>query len=626
MSIAASERPAVERHDGAEPAAYPRLFSPITLGRLTLRNRIMMPAMTTNFAEPDGSVGDRLVGYLRARALGGYGAIVTENMGVHPTGRVMPRMVMADDDRYANGLRRLARTVKAAGSVLIGQLSHAGRQTRSKITGHPLVAPSPIPCPLNRELPRELRADEIAVMERAFVNAAVRLADAEFDGVEIHGAHGYLVGAFLSGYSNRRTDAYGGSLPNRMRFLLGIVSGIQRQLGRGFPLIVRISADEFVEGGVHVEQAIAIAAALRDAGVHALSVSVGVYESFNKLSMITGEPEGQWLSLAGQVKAGAGLPVIGVGRIKRPRVAEDALAAGLIDIAAFGRAAIADPELPAKVITGRERDVVWCLGCNVCLGRSSRPETICPVNPEVGREHALHVARCAEPRVVRIAGTALSALTAAWVAARRGHLVEVVEDRDDGGMQGWRARVPGQGEYRETIEAARRRAAAVGARFVSAGAARPADATWRVRRYEPIDRARLAGLRQAVSSYDVLSGRTPVAPRARVAVLGADLSAAEAALCAAVSGAAVTLFSSGRGVALDATVRTGPEGEPCPSDLAGRDLVVIGHVSGARYDDPAAWAGDGAPADAFLEDAYEPGNMTSGVYAAFELARTWDAR
>lgn len=619
-------------------AAYPYLFSPLRLGRLTLPNRLMVPAMTTNFAEADGGIGNALIGYLVARARGGFGAIVTENIGVHRSGRVMPRMVMADDDRCLPGLARLAQAVKAEGSVLIGQISHAGRQTRSKITGLPLVAPSPIPCPLNREMPHELAADQIKRLELAFVDTASRLAAAGFDGVEIHGAHGYLVGGFLSPYSNRRADAYGGGLVNRLRFLRNILRGIRAQLGDDFPLLVRLSVEEFVDGGLDLEQSVEVARCLEAEGVHALSVSVGVYESFNKLSMITGEPEGQWLELAGRIRAGIALPVIGVGRIKRAAVAEAGIAAGQIDIAAFGRASIADPELPRKIQEGREDDVRWCLGCNVCLGRSARPQTVCLMNPLVGREDLLRSAgRAAVPRNVTIHGSCLAALTAAWVAAERGHRVAVIEGEGEaGGMQAWRARVPGQVEHAEVLLAARRRAMAAGVRFL-AGLMQDAegDAVWRVRRFEPVDRERLDSLPNAVSSYDLLARRAAVPTGARTVVLGDDLASAEAALVAAIQGARVTLVISGAAIATDAhpgyreiTLRKLNEAGATivgrVGDLPPADLFAIGHGPAPSRASPAAWAIPAGKATAYLDDAYEPGMLTAGVYDAVALALSFD--
>ncbi|MBV1864826.1 MAG: hypothetical protein KUG74_10360 [Rhodobacteraceae bacterium] len=619
---------------------YPHLFSPFELGRLTLANRMVVPALTTNFAEADGSVGDGLINYLVERARGGFGAVISENIGVDPGGRVMARMIMADNDSYLPGLTRLATSVKAAGGVLIGQISHAGRQTRSAITGQTLVAPSPIPCPLNREIPHELTIPEIEALERAFVDTASRLARAGFDGIEIHAAHGYLVAEFLSPHTNTRSDAYGGSLHNRMRFLRNIVRGIQGRLGADFPLIVRISAEEFVKDGLDTAQSIEIAGLLEAEGIHALSVSVGVYESFNKLSMITGEPEGQWLALAGQIKATTSLPIIGVGRIKRAFVAEESLAAGQIDLAAFGRASIADPHLPRKLMTGQDENINWCLSCNICLGRSSRPECICPVNPLVGRE-ALHAFKKAQPpRQIAIYGSCLSALTAAWIAAERNHNVTIIAPADQqGGMQAWRANVPGQEEHGEVLAGVQRRAVIAGVQFVET---LPETLSftdhWRVRSYQPTDQNRLAAA-NAVSSFAVLAGDVPILKGQNIVAVGDDLATAEAALFAVTQGANVSLVTTKRAIATDghpgyreatkrkllalgANLVVGVEtDEMGMSDV---DLQIIGKDPTLSIRDPQAWKMPDGEASAILSDAYEPGAFTTCVYEAVDIALGFD--
>ncbi len=635
--------------DAGDDAGYPRLYSPLRLGRVTLPNRFVVPALTTNFAESDGAIGERLIDYLEERFAGGFGLVVTENIGVHPSGRVMPRMAMAHDDRFLGGLRLLAERVQGYDGVLFGQLSHAGRQTRSAITGMPLVAASAIPCPLNREEPRALETHEVEEMERAFVEAACRLAEAGFQGVEIHGAHGYLVGGFLSRYSNIRTDHYGGSLSNRMRFLLNIVAGIKSALGQGFPVSVRISAREFVPDGLDLPESIRIARGLADAGVDALSVSVGVYESFNRLSMNTGEPEGRWLDLAGALRREVSpMPVVGVGRIKRPEIAERALADGLVDLAAFGRASIADPQLPRKVREARSTDVMWCLGCNVCLGRSSRPESICPVNPAVGQERRHVVSTVDRPMRVRVLGASMSALTAAWIAARRGHQVTVTTPSGPlGGMQCWRAGVPGQEEYEEVIAAAHRRATQGGVRFADWVPSSEVDVTWRVRNYQPVNDVLLLQFPDAADVYRVLSGDVVPGTGDRVLVYGADLATVEAAVLLRVAGCEVRLRVPARDVALDAhpgyrettrkLLETYQVDLRVARDIAGLDAadtrwadrMVIGDTGKPRYENPSAWRESAVSAeeamesvctDAVLADAYEPGLMTRGIYEAVDLA------
>jgi 2,4-dienoyl-CoA reductase-like NADH-dependent reductase (Old Yellow Enzyme family) len=622
---------------GPQPAGkgrYPHLFSPLRLGNLTLPDRFAMAPMTTNFAELDGGVSERLCDYLAARGRGGFSLIVTENMGVHRSGRVMPRMVMADEDSHIPGLARLADAIHAAGALAIAQISHCGRQTKSKFTGLPLVAPSAIPCPLNREMPRALALEEIVEMERAFVAAARRAETAGFDGVEIHAAHGYLASGFISAYSNHRTDAYGGSLENRLRFLLNIVDGIRRS--SDITLTVRISADEFVQNGNTLEQTTAIARSLEAHGVSGISVSVGVYESFNSQSMVSGETEGRWLPLAGKIAREVDIPVFGVGRIKRAEVAEAAIARGDCAIPLFGRSAIADAELPLKIGQGRDDDILHCVSCNVCLGRASRPETICPANPAVGRDRALDRGIAAAPKAtlrIAIAGSCLAALTAAWIAAARGHRVTVHEtDSRMGGMQQWRSAVPGQGEYAELIAAAQRRAARAGALFlIRAPFAGEYDRLWSVRRHQP-------GGAASPNCYDVLQGSVTFPPETSLLVHGGDLASSEAAVKLAQSGHRVELSTPRDDICLDAhpgfrafhrrllteygaRMQTGvavpnpPANQPLivgPSTPPGRKALL---ESDWIY--PYAVSGR---ADASIDDMYEPDLMTAGVYAAVELA------
>ena len=616
--------------------SFPHLFSPFRLGTYNLRNRMVMPGITTNFAEADGSVGDRLCDFLQARARGGFGLIVVENIGVHPSGRVMPRMVMGHEDRYLRGLARLAAAIKSQGVCAIAQISHAGRQTKSKITGAPLVFPSPIPCPINREMPEVLTVGGIRAMEDAFVHTAVRLDRAGFDGIEIHAAHGYLMAGFLSRYSNKREDLYGGSLDNRMRFLRNVIDGIKTRVSRDFLILVRISAKEFVPEGIDVAEAVEIGRGLEPQGVAALSVSVGVYESFSKLSMVSGEPEGQWLYVAEAVRRGIGLPVIGVGRIKRGEVAEAALAHGQIDLAAFGRAAVADPDLPRKLRSAPREPIIWCIGCNVCLGRTARPETICPVNPTVGRESEFIFRRTARPRGIVILGSSFSALTAAWIVASRGHSVTVEEPSQQlGGMQAWRARVPGQEEYCEAIAALAERARRAGV-AIRTGTTETNEAMtrWAVRRFEPV----LCNGSSAVSSYDILSGRRKIAKGRSIIVHGDDLSAAEAAIVLAHAGNEVTLCSPGAQIAADAhpgyrevsrrvLAASGAKIElNVPAVPSTADAVVYGRALGLGYENSAAWVigKEAADADALLDDAYEPDAMTRGIYAAVKLAFSID--
>jgi 2,4-dienoyl-CoA reductase-like NADH-dependent reductase (Old Yellow Enzyme family) len=608
---------------------FPKLNSPIALRGVEARNRWVMPAMATHFGSADGEVTDALCNYLATRAQGGFGIVITENMGVDPGGRVMKRMVMADNDRYVEGLSRLSRAIKRHGSIALAQINHGGRQTSSKVTGQELVAPSAIPCPLMREMPRALSLAEIGCLQDAYAAAAVRLEQAGFDGVEIHAAHGYLAAAFLSAYSNKRDDAFGGPLENRMRFLSGIVAGIRQRTGPGFILSVRLSVDEFVPEGITPSEAALIAAALERQGVDMLSLSVGVYESYSRLMMLTGEPEGPWLGRVAEVRDAVEIPVVAVGRIKRPELAEAALAAGQADLLAVGRASITDPDLPLRAARGDSPLVAACTYCNLCLGRSAAPEMICPVNPFVGDEAALAELPRDEPWRLDIIGGGFSALTAAWLAALRGAQVRIVAPAAElGGMQGWRMQVPGQAEYRNATDALIRRARRAGVSFTT-----PADEAvdeaaggamqWRVRRWEPV----APGTGAAATVFDILRGSAPRLPH-RLLVVGDDLASTDAALVLADRGHSVTLGSPARDISFDAhpgfrltnrrllanrgaSVETGMSVADA-LDRHGFEALVIGRagqVAEERQD------GEGANGP-MLMDAYEPGAMARTVYAA----------
>jgi 2,4-dienoyl-CoA reductase-like NADH-dependent reductase (Old Yellow Enzyme family) len=623
-------------------AIFPHLFSSLRIRQTVFRNRMIVPAMATHFAESDGAAGQSVTDYLEARAAGGFGAIITENIGVDAGGRVMARMLMADDDRFVPGLSRLAERVKRHGAVAIGQINHGGRQTISKITGRQPVAPSPIPCPLMREMPRELDVGEIHDLQDAYASAALRLERAGFDGIEIHAAHGYLAAEFLSRYSNHRTDEFGGDLTNRLRFLSGIIERVRAATNPKFLVFVRISVEEFVPNGLDTNESILIGQRLAAQGIDALSLSVGVYESYNRLTMLSGEPEGPWLPLAKRVKQAISIPVVGVGRIKRAQMAEDAVANADVDLVAFGRASITDPDFPKRIRSPRARTISGCTSCNLCLGRSAKPQMVCPVNPFVGREALLPNTASVSPKKIVIHGGGIAALTAAWLAALRGHDVELVEKASDfAGMQGWRSRVPGQAEYADAVQAVTDRAMAAG--VVLSKVSREsgeASVLWTVRRYEPTRRSGLNGI-TSKSSFDALRDADIDLPD-RVLVVGDDLSAADAALLLAASGRTVTLRSPAKDIGFDAhpgfrslnrkllseygaTIEVNVPLDQLES-AGGFDAVVYGRTPEVAGDRAENWALPyGAAGTLLIDDAYEPGALVSGVYRTVDEVLAFDA-
>jgi 2,4-dienoyl-CoA reductase-like NADH-dependent reductase (Old Yellow Enzyme family) len=615
---------------------FPRLFSPLELRGKILRNRMVMPAMATHFADADGGISPAIADYLGARAAGGFAMVITENLGVHASGRSTGRMAMADSDDALPGLTGIADAVKRHGAIALAQINHSGRQTSSRVTGQELVAPSAIPCPLMREMPVMLDLGGIAAMQDAYVAATRRVEQAGFDGVEIHAAHGYLAASFLSPYSNHRTDSYGGDAAGRMRFLLEIVRRVRAQSDPGFIISARISAEEFVAGGLTADDAIVIGRALQAEGIDILSLSVGVFESYQQLTMLSGEAENPWLPIMGRIRQQLAIPVTGVGRIKRPESAEAALAAGQIDLAAFGRTALTNPDFPNAITEAAGTVESACIGCNLCLGRTADPEMVCPINPFVGREALLANLPLAAPARIVIEGGGFAALTAGWLAAMRGGDVTIVEPEGRfTGMQGFRSNVPGQEEYGAGAAALLARAREAGVCFSREMPPMPGGELWTVRRYEPVRLPDLPG-QQLLSSFDILRAPDMVGRAARILVVGDDLSAADAALLLAERGHKVTLRSPAKDICFDAhpgfrrinrtliEARGGSVEVRLPADALfegeGFACIVVGRTPAISPDDPQAWRGPAREGARMLDDAYEPGAMTRTVYDAVDLA------
>ena len=330
---------------------YPRLFAAGRIGSLALRNRILMAPMEKNLALPTGAVSGRYVDYCEARAAGGAALILLESMYVHPAGRNHRYQLGIHDDDLVPGYRRLSEACHRHGALVGAQLQFAGRETSSAVTGTQPVAPSPVPCTAltGGDVPRPLGVEEIQALVGAFAEAARRAVAAGFDAVEIHGAHGYLVGQFLSPYANRRDDDYGGDFERRLRFPLEVVAAVRAVVvGHRVPLLFRLSADEHVEGGLTLADACRIAARLEAAGIDLIDVSAGIYESAPWIVQPMEMAQGCLAPLAREIRRHVGIPVSVAGRISDASVAEHVLEAGDADFVTLGRALHADPEMPRK--------------------------------------------------------------------------------------------------------------------------------------------------------------------------------------------------------------------------------------------------------------------------------------
>jgi 2,4-dienoyl-CoA reductase-like NADH-dependent reductase (Old Yellow Enzyme family) len=432
---------------------YPHLFQPIRIGRMESRNRLLMSAMSINFGvDADGVVNDQLIAYMAARARGGVGMMLVGGGGVHPTGVELPVLPALWDDRCIPGLQRMAAAVKPYDVRLGMQLMHGGRQSYHDHK----VAPSAIPAPaLAKGTPRALEPDEIPVMAAAFGDAARRCRAAGFDFIEIHAAHGYLINQFLAPNSNHRTDCYGGSFENRTRFMLDVLADIRRACGEDFTVGVRLNAEDYIENGWGLEEALQLAPILERSGADYLHVSAGVYGSRQLTIPSMYVEQGCFAHLAEAVKRRVSVPVVAVGRIKHPDMAEALLRDGRADVVALGRSLLADPEWPAKAAAGAPGTIRPCIAC--CLGCIHAVFQLepggCVVNPDVGREFLLSGIEPAEPpRACLVVGAGPAGLAAARMLALRGHRVAICERQAEvGGALRLAARPPGRGELMDVV-------------------------------------------------------------------------------------------------------------------------------------------------------------------------------
>lgn len=405
------------------------LFSPGRIGTLELKNRIIFPAMGTAYPDKDGFVTQRLIEYQVARVEGGCALNTAENAAVHENSKA-PNTLGIYDDKFIPGLSRLTDAIRKKGGKSCLQIWHAGRQTKSSISGHQVVAPSAIPCPLNREMPRELSERDIEEIVDAFGKGALRAKKAGFDSVEIHGAHGYLVSQFMSAFSNIRSDKYGGSIDNRARFLLEVIKSIKNETGDDFPLILRISGEEHVENGLTIADSMKIARMAETAGVDAIHVSAGVYASMQYIIPPMDLPIGFNIKNAAAIKEVVKIPVIGVGRINDPVTAAKVLDSGDVDFISIGRGQLADPEFCNKAMSGAFDEIVKCIGCNQgCVDRrlfQGEPVS-CLRNPACGHESDYRLIKTMKPRKILVAGGGPGGLEAAVTLKKRGHNVVLCE-------------------------------------------------------------------------------------------------------------------------------------------------------------------------------------------------------
>jgi 2,4-dienoyl-CoA reductase-like NADH-dependent reductase (Old Yellow Enzyme family)/thioredoxin reductase len=412
------------------------LFTPYRIKGLELKNRIVMAPLASFLIEKEGWITDKTIEHYRLRAAGGPAMVIMEACAVSPEGIVSHHQARIDDDRLVEGLSKIARVMKSEGTVPALQIHHGGRQTSSKVIGRRPLAPSPLPCPTIRGEVEPLTIQSIQAIVKKFGDAAIRARDAGFELIEIHGAHGYLINQFLSRFSNIRQDEYGGDVAARTRFAEEIVEEIRRRLGDEFPLSFKISAQEFVPGGLTVPESIEILKILIRAGIDIIQVSAGNDATPEWICQPMFMKKACLVDSAERIRKTLDFPVMAVGRINGPLLADEIIGKGMADLICMGRGLLADPELPRKAQEGKLDEIRTCIACNTCMESIFRRGKVeCLVNPVLGREKEMALVPAAKRKKVVVVGGGPGGLNLAWVAARRGHEVHLYEKQPELGGQ-----------------------------------------------------------------------------------------------------------------------------------------------------------------------------------------------
>ncbi len=413
-----------------------QLFDPIAIRAMQLPHRIITGPMEKGMANRDGTLTQRYLGYLRARAQGGAGLMQLESTYVDTIGMGHLYQVGCHDDSVLEGLRAAADAVHEHGARLALEIYLGGRETPSFMSGMQPIAPSVVPCEVLHPIPtpREMTTQDIDWAIAAFCAAARRLKEAGLDMAHVHGAHGYLVGSFVSPFSNRRTDAFGGSLENRARFPIMLVEALRAEVGEDFPIGYRMTADEYIADGLGISEAAEFAGMLADASVDLIDISGGFYESNYMIMQGSESPDAGFLSHALKIKSVVGdRALVSVAqRLSRPGVAEEVLDQG-IDMVSMSRAFHADPDYVAKRRSGRVNDIIPCIACHHCVDELEANRVAdCSVNPFTTREYLRIDAPPAgtAPSPVMVVGSGPAGLQAAIQFAERGSEVHLFERGD----------------------------------------------------------------------------------------------------------------------------------------------------------------------------------------------------
>ncbi len=429
-------------------SAYPHLLQPLDLGFTTLRNRVLMGSMHVGLEEAKDGF-ERMAAFYAERARGGVALMVTGGIAPNDAGRPYPGGARMATEEEAAQHKVVTDAVHAAGGKIAMQILHFGRYAY-----HPgMVGPSPIKAPISPIPPRELTTEEVWQTVEDYANCAAMAQKAGYDGVEVMGSEGYLINEFIAARTNHRTDEWGGSYENRMRFPVEIVKRVRERVGANFIIIYRLSMLDLVEGGSDFEEVVQLAKAIEAAGATIINTGIGWHEA-RIPTIATSVPRGAFAWVTKKMKGQVNIPLITTNRINTPEVGEQILADGCADMVSMARPLLADPEFVNKAAAGKAETINTCIGCNqACLDHTfSGKITSCLVNPRACHETILKIEPVTAKKRVAVVGAGPAGLAAATTAARRGHDVTLFEAGEDvGGQFNIAKQVPGKEEFYETL-------------------------------------------------------------------------------------------------------------------------------------------------------------------------------
>ena len=433
-----------------------KLFEPFKLNQTTLKNRIIMPGMDTNFGDEEGNLPDKLIDYYELRAIGGVGLIIVEGAYFDKRGAGTSTMLSIDSNKRIKRFKLLVNAIKKHGAHALIQIYHAGAQSTSFMIGLQGVAPSAVPFEMSGETPRPLTKNEITQMVKEYGKACLRAKKAGFDGVEIHAGHGYLLNQFFSLRTNKRDDEYGPqSFENRTRLAVEVTREVRKKCGSDFIIGFRLNGDDYIPGGLEVQDVIEISKILDTEGVGLINITGGVFDSprFPVVAYMN-YPRGCFADNASKIKKTLKHTTVAVvGRINTPEIAEEILQENKADLVTIGRAVIADPEFPNKIKDGKTETIRTCIGCNTCLNQiMTEQQVLCAINPNlIESDNDLQPAE--NKMKILVVGCGPAGLEFARVASLRGHKVVMVEKNlEIGGSLRHASAAPMKKEVRNFIE------------------------------------------------------------------------------------------------------------------------------------------------------------------------------